>query len=146
MRRLITLAASAASLLAAIALGPLGAAASPPYVYGCTPATYYANNTGYLVFLSIYNGSAATANLTHKVLAGDGTNLNAFFAVTQTSTLPPTHTSIRFWTAPGSYPLETNNSVPASVRIVSDVPVAATLNHNTPGAAWQPVDCKPFLP
>ena len=68
MRRLILSAASAIGLVAAVALGPFGAAADAPYVYGCTPASLYASSGSYVMELSIYNGSASTARDSDRVV------------------------------------------------------------------------------
>ena len=77
MRRWIIGAATVAALLAATVVGPFGAAATAPYVYGCTPATIFNmdRNSLYWVSMTIYNGTASSAHLTHKILAGDGSIL-----------------------------------------------------------------------
>ena len=132
MRRWIEGAVSLAALVGALAVGPFGAAAAPPYVYGCTPAGYFSDQApAYVVELAIYNGSASTANLTHKVLAGNGTILNSAYSIPLTSILPPTHTSgIVEYAVHGTVkPTEPNGTLPYSVRIVSDVPISATLTH-----------------
>ena len=98
MRRLILGAASIAALVAALAVGPFGAAAAAPYVYGCTPAMYTGGTTNHEALLSIYNGSASTANLIHKILNADGLILNqggddlAAYFVPRTSTVEATKT------------------------------------------------------
>jgi hypothetical protein len=126
MRRWIVAAASTVALVAALAAGPFGAAAAVPYVYGCTPAAYYAG-TAYFAELAIYNGSASTATITHKLLAGTGALLAG---LPTTSSLPATHTSVALFTVPAfTDPGEAVATTPAAVRIVSNVPVSATLSH-----------------
>ena len=127
MRRSILVATSAIALAGAMAIGPFGAAAAAPYVYGCTPANFRTTEIAG-VSLSIYNGSASTANLTHKVLAGNGTQLNTALTVPIVSMLPPTHTKDLFWYGQGRTPDEGDNAIASSVRIVSNVPVSATLS------------------
>lgn len=137
MRRWILSAGGVLALAAALAVGPFGAAAAGPYVYGCTPAAYYNTGTSYIVGLMIYNGSASTANVTHKILAGTGQVLNdpgnvsgtGFFTIAALSTLPATHTSSRRFMTRFGRPNEGDATVAASVRIVSNVPVSATLTH-----------------
>jgi hypothetical protein len=151
MRRWIIGAASAAGLVAALSVGPFGAAAAPPYVYGCTPAMFEGTTaTSYIVSLSIYNGSSSTANLTHKVLAGTGAILNSsmFMPPPVTSSIGPTQTQVLEWGPPQGFPGPTNATVPASVRVVSNVPVSATLSHAMTMLAtdWTPIVCTPQLP
>jgi hypothetical protein len=150
VRRWILTAASAAALAAAMAVGPFGAAAAAPYVYGCTPATMRGPMVNYDLSLTIYNGSATTANLTHKILAGNGAILNAgsgLNVLPTTSTLPATHTAAFEWSTPQGEPSATGGTLAGSVRIVSNVPVAATLNHDpTETEDWKPIPCMPMQP
>ena len=149
MRRSLISSLGASATVVALALGPFGAAAAAPYVYGCTPAKLHANN-GYTVILSIYNGSGATANLTTKVLTGTGTILNPSVNIPLplTWTLPATHTRPLLWLSSTGYPLENIfDTVEASVRIVSDVPVAASLSHDISGTDdWRAIDCISLKP
>jgi hypothetical protein len=133
MRRLIVIASTLAALAAALTVGPLGVASAAPYVYGCTPATIYNDGVSYVPVLTIYNGSASTANLTHKILAGTGLILNQeTFPVT--STLPATHTKENSYSVAGNTgPDELNATTPATIRVVSNVPVAVTLVHDITG-------------
>jgi hypothetical protein len=151
MRRWILIATSAVGMVAALAMGPLGGAAAAPYVYGCVPALYYPQ-TSYLALLQIYNGSASTANVTHKILAGNGTLLNATLidGPPVTSSIPATRTETFLYTNPDSTFITSMNegTKPASVRIVSNVPVSATLSHNfnKPGFPAIPIICTPQQP
>jgi hypothetical protein len=158
MRRSIYAAAGALAFAGAMAVGPFGVAAAAPYVYGCTPASVYDGNDVY-VSLSIYNGSASTANLTHKVLAGNGTILNADFPLTPpappstampvTSTLPPTRTAtftIASNRGGGAVSIE-NGTIPDSIRVVSNVPVSASMTLGFATADhWLGFECTPLVP
>lgn len=156
MRRSFLVSASAAALLVALAVGPFGAAATGPYVLGCTPVSFFNSGTAttYQVSLSIYNGSASTANVTTKVLAGDGTIRNGSLSGTiiylppVTSTIPATKTAAFRWSGATGVPAMDNPNVEASVRIVSNVPVSATLSHDTgvTGADWHPNVCTGQVP
>ena len=139
MRRLILVASSVAALAAAVVAGPLGAA-SAPYVYGCTPATYYAE-ASYGAFVAIYNGSATTSNFILKVLAGDGTIVQS-----SPTTLPATKTTLVAYIVPiRAIPGPGDSTIPASVRLVSNVPLAVTLTHTISGVHL-PIYCSPLLP
>jgi hypothetical protein len=149
MRRLILVASTIASLAAAVAAGPLGAASAAPYVYGCTPASIWGATADYEVDFSIYNGSSAPAHLTHKILASDGTILNSGTSLSYYNNLPltevlaATHTSRFEW---GTY-TDNAHTHAASVRLVSDVPVSAMLQQNVSTVAQaQLVPCTPQQP
>lgn len=155
MRRSILIALSATAMAGAMAVGPFGVAGAAPYVYGCTPAilSYGVLQPSNLGKLSIYNGSASAANLTIKVLAGNGSILSTtigFEEVPVTSTLPATHTAVYVYTTSGGIPAESNGTVAASIRIVSNVPVAATLSlipvFSTTAADVQIDDCASLQP
>jgi hypothetical protein len=151
MRRSFLIAISATAMVAAMAVGPFGAAAAAPYVYGCTPATFFGAGSAYNTSLSIYNGSATTASLTIKVLAGNGTRLSVLgfgYEPPLTSTLAATHTASYLWSTPGGIGVESTNDIPASVRIVSSEPVAAVLSHDYPTSStdWKPIDCISLQP
>src|SRR5690242_3012540 len=78
MRRTMVAGTSALVLIAAMALLSFGpSAAATVYVYGCTPATSFKTGSAYTTSLSVHNPDGGAANLTHKVLAGNGTILNA---------------------------------------------------------------------
>jgi hypothetical protein len=147
MRRLAAAAMFALALAGALAVGPLGVTAAAPYVYGCTPVTLNEANDVYTVQLWIYNGSATTAHITHKLLAGNGTLLNATFGVPITSTLKATHTLVRGFPAPGTNAGQPNGTVPAAFRIVSNVPVSVTLSSDFHGDLdWKSIACTPQQP
>jgi hypothetical protein len=155
VRRIMTVCGSALALVVAVALGPLGSAGEAPYVYGCTPVLFF-NDSGSLrawrVSLSIYNGSAATANITTKVLAGDGTIMNgsllgsASYIPPVTSSIPATRTAVFSFALYDGIPGMSDSTVPASVRIVSNVPVSATLSHEITAADWRPNVCTDQVP
>jgi hypothetical protein len=164
MRRTLMVCASAVALVMALAVGPFGAAAAAPYVYGCTPVTPFNSTTStiYYVALSIYNGSATSATVTTKVLAGNGSILNQNLNGTVpyfpppppfTATLGATKTLTYSWGNFGGVPA-TDATVAAAVRVVSTVPVSATLSHAYPytGAPpvgtddWRHVVCTPQVP
>jgi hypothetical protein len=143
MRRSAMVATSLVALVAALVVGPFGAAAAPPYVYGCTPATFWFTTSDYYVSLSIYNGTSTTANLTRKILAANGAILNSTMvdAPALTTTVAPTKTAVSTWFTKAGNPAELATTVPASLRIVSDVPVVATYSHNLPFCDWKPLEC-----
>jgi hypothetical protein len=151
MRRSLLAAMSAICLAGALAVGPFGAAAAAPYVYGCTPALLFVPSSSYEVDLWLYNGSASTASLTIKVLARSGAILNSTLSPVPppvTSTLVATNTAIYGWNAPVAvFPTSpTDSTLPASVRIVSSVPISATLNHGTNFTDARIVTCTPQQP
>jgi hypothetical protein len=141
MRRSFLVAKGGLALAAAMAAGPFGAAAAAPYVYGCTPVTLV-GVTSETVELNIYNGSASTATVVRKVLAGNGTNLLIFSSPTS---IPATHTSTIDLGTGGSQS-EGSSTVASAVRIVSDVPVAASITHHTTSTDWFVFDCIPLQP
>jgi hypothetical protein len=150
MRRSILVAASGLALVAAMAIGPFGAAAAAPYVYGCTPATLFlSGNVPHILSLSIYDGSATSASLTIKVLSGDGHILNGDAAPLLpplAHALPATHTFEWAWNTFGVSG-ETNATIASSIRIVSNVPVSATLSHDIfHDSHWTPVVCSSLQP
>jgi hypothetical protein len=144
MHRLIVGITSAAALVTALVVGPFGAAAAAPYVYGCTPASYFVTDA-YWTQLSVYNGSAATANSLVKELAGNGALLNI-----DATPLSPTQTKDQYFLVlPNASPSVENATVPASIRIVSNVPLAATLSHLSAVRGSSPklaIPCSPLLP
>jgi hypothetical protein len=148
VRRLMIGVIGAVAALAALAVGPFGAAAGAPYVYGCTPGQAFSASGDYLTILSVYNGSATAANLVTKILAFDGQILNApsgahFSPVPLTFTLDATRTYEKAWNSPGSTALIRA----ASVRVVSNVPVSATLTHRLGSDGNElEVTCTPMQP
>ena len=99
MRRLIVMAATVAALVVAVVIGPMGTAAAGPYVFGCTPLNWQGFAGNPRAALTIYNGSAATANLTHKVLSGNGRRGMASLSrnSSQSSADPASRTSPARW-------------------------------------------------
>src|SRR5262245_17713264 len=87
----------AGAVVAAVAVLPGSAAA---FVYSCVPAqgASHSNTTA----LSLNNAQIVTANVTVKVQAANGTNLNASLnpAVTQNFTIPAGNTKIIRWQQP----------------------------------------------
>ena len=148
MFRPILVAISGIALASAMVVGPFGAIAGAPYVYGCTPASNSETSDVYFANLSIYNGSASAANLTIKILAGNGSILNPVLGpvpIPVMQTLPPTHTTVH-WFFTAGFGDETDGTVPASIRIVSNVPVSATLSHALPhdpatNGDWKQIIC-----
>jgi hypothetical protein len=125
----------AAGLLAgALLIGPLGAAAAGPYVYGCTPAAAFTGGTQPF-FGTIYNGNATTANITFKLLAFDGTNVSAALGLSpgQTFTVPPTTTKWVTWNSADNKNPVNNNGNATTVRIVSDIPVGVNVHTDVSG-------------
>lgn len=132
--------------------GPPGApAGGPPYVWVCTPANYpnSASNTPADVF--IFNGSATAANVALHPLNKDGVNLAGqnipgtspaanYPGQTGGATVPVAagHTLIvNFQTAQGNP--AAGGGVAATIRVVSDQPVAVGTNFQFSG--FKPLPC-----
>jgi hypothetical protein len=123
----------AAAIIAVVALGATPAAA---FVYSCVPAQ--GQGGGNTTVLYLYNGQIATANVTVKVLAANGTNLNASLSPAlspQTFTIAAGVTRIIFWAQPAcsSFCYDTSagtnaSTVPANVRVVTDQELGVGLN------------------
>jgi hypothetical protein len=144
MSRKITLAAAGGALVAIILGNVMGASAAGPYTYGCTSLNVLGLGGTEKAMLSIYNGSAATANLTHKVLSGNGTNLSGGLTqntvaapLAATSTLGATKTATFWWDDVHSDPSVSSSTIQNSVRVVSDVPLAVSV-HVGPGGNLAP--------
>jgi hypothetical protein len=143
MNRRITLAAAGGALAALILSNVLGAAAAGPYVYGCGTLNWPNTGGTEKAVLTIYNGSAVTANLTHKILSGNGTQLQASVtpvAVPSTSTLSATKTATFSWDDVHGEPSVSSSTVQNSVRVVSDTPVLVSL-HIGGGSTGTEVTC-----
>ena len=140
MRRLMVVAASAGALVAALAVGPFGATAAAPYLYGCTSMTL-PNAGGTISWtVNIYNGSATTSILIIKFLDASG----RIFPGPFNQSLPATQTFILTVTQPSGNPGAV--SIPTSLRVVSNVPVSIAVNANPAAAGWQPIACMPLQP
>jgi hypothetical protein len=147
MRGWIVVMAIALGLSGAMVIGPFAAATGAPYVYGCTPVGLTVSDADTDVSLSIYNGSASAASLTHKILTANGTIMNnapGYYTMPTTSTLPPTQTATFVFTVVPGNP--SGFTVATALRIVSNVPVSATLSHDISGSAWKIVPCAALQP
>jgi hypothetical protein len=146
MKRALTFIAGVA--FGAFAFGAVTTSAAGPYVYGCGPFTLEGVNSGIkmLSSFSIYNGSAATANLTHKVLTGNGTQVGGSFTppIPTTSTLAPTKTATFSFIYLTGDPSSTDGTIPNSARVVSDVPVAVTFTYDNNNGS--PAQCSRLSP
>ena len=135
--------------------GPPGASSGggPPYVWVCTPANY--NSGGSTPGdLSIFNGGAAAANVAVHFLNKDGTNLSGVnvpgtnpaatypgqTGATTVAVAPLNTLIVNFQTAQGNP--ATGGNVLASVRVISDQPVAVGSNIQFSG--FHPVPCSPL--
>jgi hypothetical protein len=130
--------------------GPSGPGGGPPYVWVCTPANYNSGSST-PADLFIFNGSATTANVAVHLLNKDGVNIAGtsipgaspaatYPGQTGAATVPvvSTHTLIfSYQTAQGN-PASGGN-IPASVRVVSDQPIAVGSNIQFSG--FHPVPC-----
>ena len=141
--------------------GPAGAdgasaASGPPYVLVCTPANYHSGSaTNASAF--IFNGSTSTANVAVHILNKDGVNLagqpvpGAFppnpgdpaptypgQTGAATVALPASNTMIVNWFMAQGDPAAGGN-VAATLRVVSDQPVAAGTNIQFSG--FHPMPC-----
>jgi hypothetical protein len=125
--RVVATVLGALVLVGALLIGPLGAVAAAPFVYGCTPGSIlYGAALTYTS--SLYNGSSATANVTMKLLAYNGTNVSALMNPSaQTFTITPTNTRWVTWTVPMNLDPSSNAAAPSTVRVVSDQPLALSM-------------------
>jgi hypothetical protein len=125
VRRLIGTAVTATALAVALLVGPLGASATAPFVYGCTPAARQIAGGSLTSTVTLYNGSAATANITMKLLAFDGTNVSTLMLPTvSVFSVPATTTKIVVWANPATVDPAVDNTIPSTVRVVSDQAIA----------------------
>jgi hypothetical protein len=137
--------------------GPAGTSAGgPPFTWICTPANYNSGSSTAATFF-IFNGSASAANVALHILNKDGVNL-AGVVIPGASPVnigdpPPTYPGqtgaatvalpagstliVKSFTAVGD-PASGGN-IPASVRVVSDQPVAVGSNIEFSG--FHPVPC-----
>jgi hypothetical protein len=137
-------------------VGPRGPAGTSgggaPYVWVCTPGNYNSGSpTNGAVF--VFNGSASTANVAVHFLNKNGVNL-AGAAVPVGSGAPPatypgqsgsatvpvaaSNTLITNWTTAAGLPASGGN-IPATIRVVSDQPIAVGSNIEFSG--FHPVPC-----
>jgi hypothetical protein len=123
----------AAALLGALLVGPLGASATAPFVYGCTPAARVTAGGNIGSTVTLYNGSAATANITMKPLAFDGTNLSALMhPAGSVFSILPTTTRVVETDSPMTVDPAVDNTIPSTVRVVSDQSIAVGIMVETP--------------
>lgn len=126
MRRIVLTLAAVAT--AAVVCSPGSAAA---FVYSCVPGTGGAPG---LVALYLNNAQAVTANVTLKLQASTGANLNATYGVTQNFTIAAGNTKVVTWTVActgACYDLAQGmnaTTVPVNVRVVSDQELGVGLN------------------
>lgn len=129
--RVVATVLGALVLVGALLIGPLGAVAAGPYVYGCSPTAHF---TGTEVFsATLYNGNATTANVTMKLLAFDGTNRSSLLSSGSTFTVGATTTKWVNWVTVDSANPQTTNTQPVTARIVSDVPLGIAVFTNVSG-------------
>lgn len=137
MRRIVLTFAAVA--IAAVVCSPGSAAA---FVYSCVPGTGVAQSS---VHLYLNNAQVVTANVTLKLQASTGANLNAAHGVTQTFTIAAGNTKIVTWTvtctgACSDLAQGTNaTTVPVNVRVVSDQELGVGLN--IAGGGDHPMQC-----
>ena len=132
------------------------AAGGPPYVWVCTPANYFSGgNTNATLF--VFNGSASSANVAVHFLNKDGVNLAGvavpgatppmvgdpvptFPGQSGAATVPLAayNTLVVGWITAQGNPA-TGGNVPATIRVVSDQPVAVGSNIEFSG--FHPVPC-----
>lgn len=119
--------------------GPSGSGGGPPFVWVCTPANFHSGSSTN-ADLFIFNGSAATANVSVNFLNKDGTNLAGLVvpgavpainypgqAGAATVPLLSANTLIvNYKTAQGNP--ATGGNILASVRVTSDQPIAVGSN------------------
>lgn len=136
--------------------GPPGSTGGgPPYVWICTPAYYPMSGSNPRADLYIFNGSTATANVAVHILDKNGNNLSGvtipgstpastYPGQTGNATVPvaASNTLIVKWVFPQDSP-EGGPNVSASVRVVSDQPIAVGSDFQWSG--FTPLPCS-FLP
>lgn len=123
---------------AAVAFSPGSAAAA--FIYSCTPAQ--GNSTGNTTVLFLNNAQIVTANVVVKVQAASGANLNGALGVTQNHVIAAGNTKSIRWAQPActgfcdDFTQGTNGTtVPANVRVVSDVELGVGINVQVSGVA-----------
>jgi hypothetical protein len=139
------------------ATGPAGPAGPPgpssgggPYVWVCTPGNYFSGGAT-SADLSVFNGSGSTANVAVHFLNKDGVNVagatvpgappgTVYPGQTGATTVPlsSANTLIVRWTAAAGDPAA-GGDIPATVRVVSDEPIAVGSNITFSG--FHPVPC-----
>jgi hypothetical protein len=127
MRRLMAMGMTIAGLVVALFVGPLGTTAATPFVYGCAPA---ASNVASPTVskVTLYNGSAAIANITMKLLASDGTNLSGLMSPAgSTFAIAATNSRWVDWSNPAVDPAF-DNTIPSTARVVSDQSIAVGID------------------
>jgi hypothetical protein len=141
--------------------GPAGidgasASGGPPYVWVCTPGNYFSGSSTF-ASVFIFNGSASTANVAMHLLNKDGVNLTGqvvpgaspvnpgdpaptYPGQTGAATVPllASNTLVVNWAAAQGDPAAGGN-VPATLRVVSDQPIAVGTNIQFSG--FHPVPC-----
>jgi hypothetical protein len=131
--------------------GPAGTSAGgPPYVLVCSPGTFASGGNGGAT-LFVFNGSSSTANIAVHFLAKDGTNLAGqsvaganppatYPGQSGSSTVPlnASNTLVLRWTFPIT-DLDLSGSVPATITVTSDQPVAGSTNIEFSG--YHPTPC-----
>ncbi len=137
--------------------GPPGSATTgPPYVWICTPANYPLAASNTRADLYVFNGGPTTANVAVHILDKDANNLagvtipgsspaESYPGQTGADTVPvPSgHTKIVTWVTPQTFP-DPSTSVSATVRVVSDQPIAVGSNFQFSG--FIPLPCSYLHP
>jgi hypothetical protein len=127
MRRILA-AGGALALGVAMVFGSFRATAAAPYVYACSQVSFFVGAIT-TTEVTIYNGTATTANITFKALAYDGTNLNtALNSFSTNFTVGPTNTRWITWLNNANHNPVSDNALPSTVRVVSDQPVEVFAN------------------
>ena len=130
---------------------PGGSGGGPPYVWVCTPAFYPMAGSNPRADLYIFNGSATSANVAVHILDKNGNNLagvtipgsspaSTYPGQTGSATVPvaAANTLIVRWVFPQDSP-EGGPNVSASVRVVSDQPIAVGSDFQWSG--FTPLPC-----
>ena len=137
--------------------GPPGSSAGgPPFTWICTPAHYPLSGSNTPANLYVFNGGAATANVSVNILNKDGVNLAgetipgtapaaSYPGQTGGATVPiaPSATMILAWQTPQSFvtpdPAPDPAKISTTVRVVSDQPIAVGTNFQFSG--FIPLHC-----
>jgi hypothetical protein len=137
--------------------GPPGpSSGGPPFTWICTPAFYPLSGSNPPADLYVFNGSSTTANISVNILNKDGGNLAGevipgtspaatYPGQTGSATVPvaPSATMILSWQLPQSFvtpsPAPDPAKISATVRVVSDQPIAVGTNFQFSG--FIPLPC-----
>lgn len=126
-----------AAVVAAAGCGSVAPPAPTSFVYGCVPVAVNSGGT-YPVAVHVHNPNTTNATVSRLPLNKDGTNLAGAAnpnggnfpgeAGAATITILPGHTATISWTQIPGDPATLAGSLPVTVKVTSNVPVATAIN------------------